>query len=108
MNAEHTLISIKQFCLKNTKDEQTWVNKGTTYHWNRGRDTAEGIINGVVRKLAGIDAAGGQIWVVAGSLKIAADGTILRFTGMPKKQQKLFRGVASITVQAKEKVLEAA
>ena len=108
MNAEHTLTSIKQFCKTNSSDEQVWTNKGTTYHWNRGRDTADGIINGVVRKLAGIDASGQQIWVVAGSLKIDSAGTILRFTGMPKKQQKLFQGVANITIQAKEKVLETA
>ena len=104
MNAEHTLISIKQYCLSNSKDEQTWENKGTTYHWNRGRDTADGIINGVVRKLAGTAQDGKQLWVVAGSMKIAADGTILRFTGMPKKQQKLFQGIANITAQVKERV----
>jgi hypothetical protein len=43
-----------------------------------------------VRKLAGIDASGKQIWVVAGSFKIDEYGTILRFTGLPKKVQKSF------------------
>jgi hypothetical protein len=90
MNAETTLIKVKQFCLADSKDEQVWTNKGTTYHWNRGKDTASGLINGVVRKLAGIDPSGHQIWVVAGSLKIAANGQVLRFTGIPSKVQKTF------------------
>jgi hypothetical protein len=89
-NAEHTLTKVKQHCLADSGDEQVWTNKGTTYHWNRGKDTATGLINGVVRKLAGIDASGKQIWVVAGSLKIAANGQVLRFTGIPSKVQKTF------------------
>lgn len=90
MNAENTLIKVKQHCLADSSDEQVWTNKGTTYHWNRGKDTVSGLINGVVRKLAGIDASGKQIWVVAGSLKINPNGTIARFTGLPRKVQKTF------------------
>ncbi len=93
MNAEHTIINIKQFCLADSGNEQMWQNKGTTYHWNRGRDTVSGLVNGVVRKLAGIDASGKQIWVVAGSFKINEHGTILRFTGLPRKLQKTFEPV---------------
>ena len=89
-NAETTLIKVKQFCLADSKDEQIWTNKGTTYHWNRGRDSSTGLVNGVVRKLAGIDASGLQIWVVAGSFKIAGTGEVLRFTGIPSKIQKTF------------------
>ena len=70
MNAEYTLTQLKLWCIKQSGDEQIWTNKGTTYYWNRGKDTSTGLINGVVRKLAGIDANGRQIWVVAGSLKI--------------------------------------
>ena len=62
-----------------------WKGNKSMYHWNRGRDTASGEINGVVRKLAGIDATGFQIWVVAGSFKIAPSGIILRFTGLTKE-----------------------
>lgn len=87
MLAENTLINIKRFCLASSKDEQIWTNKGTTYYWNRGKDTSTGLINGVVRKLAGIDATGYQIWVVAGSIKISPNGEILRFTGLPRKVQ---------------------
>jgi len=93
MNAETTLINVKQYCLSNSKDEQIWTNKGTTYHWNRGKDTASGLINGVVRKLAGIDPSGYQIWVVAGSLKIHPEGEILRWTGLPRKLQITFEPV---------------
>ena len=108
MSAELTLEALKAHCRKDSGDEQVWVNKGTTYHWNRGKDTVDGMINGVVRKLAGIDASGRQIWVVAGSIKIGSDGTVARFTGMPKKTQKLFQGVAAITAKAEIKTLETA
>jgi len=97
MNAENTLIKVKQYCLANSGDEQVWTNKGTTYYWNRGKDTSTGLINGVVRKLAGVDATGAKIWVVAGSLKIAASGQVLRFTGIPSKVQKTFEPHASNT-----------
>jgi hypothetical protein len=97
MNAENTLIKVKQFCLASSGDEQIWTNKGTTYYWNRGKDTSTGLINGVVRKLAGVDATGAKIWVVAGSLKIAANGQVLRFTGIPSKTQKTFEPHASNT-----------
>lgn len=101
MNAEHTVTALKSFCKANSGDEHTWQNKETTYHWNRGKDTSTGLINGVVRKLAGIDASGHQIWTVAGSVKIDANGTILRFTGLPKKQQKLLQGIGAVTTTAK-------
>ncbi len=90
MNAEYTLTQLKLWCIAQSGNEQIWTNKGTTYHWNRGKDTATGLVNGVVRKLAGIDAAGKQIWVVAGSLKINPNGTVTRFTGIPSKVQKTF------------------
>ncbi len=90
MNAEYTLTQLKVWCINQTSYEQCWENKGTTYHWNRGKDTATGLVNGVVRKLVGVDPSGKQIWVVAGSFKINEHGTILRFTGIPKKLQKTF------------------
>lgn len=102
MTAEHTLTQLKLWCIKQSGDEQVWTNKGTTYHWNRGKDTSAGLINGVVRKLAGIDVSGRQIWSVAGSLKIKADGTIARFTGIPKKEQTLIARMSQINVQASQ------
>ena len=103
MNAEYTLTQLKLWCLAQSKDEQIWFNKDTTYHWNRGKDTASGMINGVVRKLAGIDASGKQIWTVAGSFKINEHGTILRFTGIPSKIQKTFEPVhVAQPVESKE------
>jgi hypothetical protein len=90
MSAEKTVEALKSFCTKNSGDifGQTWNGNKATYHWNIGKYTANGTLNGVVRKLAGVQAGGEQIWVVAGSFKISADGTILRFTGLPKKHQK--------------------
>ena len=86
MSAEKIIESLKDFCVKSSGDAlgQIWQGKSGTYQWNRGRDKSNGEINGVVRKLAGIEAGGNQIWVVAGSFKIAANGTIQRFTGLSK------------------------
>lgn len=97
MNAENTLTHLKLWCIAQSGNEQIWTNKDTTYQWNRGKDTADGLINGVVRKLAGTDASGKQIWVVAGSLKINPNGTVARFTGIPSKVQKTFEPHASNT-----------
>lgn len=90
MSVEKTIEALKQYCTKNSGDifGQIWQGNKSTYHWNIGKYTLNGTLNGVVRKLAGIDANGAQIWVVAGSFKIAPNGTILRFTGLPKKIQK--------------------
>ena len=97
MNAEYTLTQLKIWCKAQSNDEQVWFNKDTHYHWNRGKDTATGLVNGVVRKLAGVDANGKQIWVVAGSLKINPNGTVARFTGIPSKVQKTFEPHATNT-----------
>lgn len=87
MNANSTIEAVKKFCVSSSGSEQIWSGNKATYHWNLGKVTSQGIVNGVVRKLAGIDVSGTQIWVVAGSLKIMPDGTIARFTGLPKKFQ---------------------
>ena len=104
MLAEHTLTQIKVWCIAQSGDEQIWTNKDTTYFWNRGKDTTSGLINGVVRKLAGVDAQGHKIWVVAGSFKIDPTGTVLRFTGIPRKVQKTVEPVVQ-TINS-EKQLE--
>jgi hypothetical protein len=104
MNAEYTLTQMKLWCINQSGDEQVWFNKDTHYQWNRGRDTDIGLVNGVVRKLAGVDASGKQIWTVAGSFKIDGYGTILRFTGLPKKIQKTFEPVH---IESKVKQYEA-
>lgn len=96
-NAEYTLTQLKLWCIAQSGNEQIWFNKNTHYHWNRGKDTATGLINGVIRKLAGVDSAGKQIWVVAGSFKINPNGTVTRFTGVPNKIQKTFEPHASNT-----------
>ncbi len=103
MSVDKTIEAIKEFCTKNSGDAlgQTWNGNKATYHWNSGKLAADGTLNGVVRKLAGIDAAGHQIWVVAGSFKIAPTGQILRFTGLPKKlQTQAFTSTVSDTVTA--------
>ena len=106
MSAENTITSLHQWCKKTCpgNDTQMWQGKNGTYFWNRGRTTSNGSINGVVRKLAGIDASGHQIWVVAGSFKIDPQGNITRFTGIPKKEQALISRMSSITAQASQTI----
>jgi hypothetical protein len=100
MSAEKTIDALKKFCTDNSGDTlgQTWHGNKSTYHWNTGKYTADGTLNGVVRKLAGVEASGAQIWVVAGSFKIAASGAILRFTGLPKKTQKVVEAMSATPI----------
>jgi hypothetical protein len=104
MSAELTMTALAQFCTKSSGDSQRWKGNKSTYHWNRGRDKASGEINGVVRKLAGIDTTGFQIWVVAGSFKIAPNGTILRFTGLTKENWRAVEQMAITSTQSTELV----
>lgn len=94
MSAENIIKELGKFCEASTGDFMRWQGRSGHYHWNRGRDKSTGEINGVVRKLAGIDATGHQIWVVAGSFKIAANGTIQRFTGLSKENWKQLQSAA--------------
>ena len=102
MSATNTIDALSQFCKQSSSDTQVWTGKSGTYHWNLGKLTRQGILNGVVRKLAGIDVTTGtKIWVVAGSLKIDdATGDILRFTGLARKEQVLIARMANIATQA--------
>jgi hypothetical protein len=107
MSAENTIESLKKFCTASSGDTlgQTWHGNKATYHWNIGKYDSQGTLNGVVRKLAGIDASGTQIWVVAGSFKISPAGKILRFTGLVKKMQAIVEQTATpITLPVTTKV----
>ena len=81
----NTISSLQSYCVQTTGDNQTWQGNKATYHWNIGKYSVDGTLNGVVRKLVGINPTGNQIWVVAGSFKIAPNGAILRFTGLTKE-----------------------
>lgn len=102
MSAANTIDALSQFCKQSSGDTQVWHGKSGTYHWNLGKLTRQNILNGVVRKLAGVDATTGtKIWVVAGSLKIDdATGNILRFTGLARKEQILIARIADVSAQA--------
>jgi len=107
MSAENTIESLKKFCTASSGDTagQTWHGNKATYQWNIGKYDSQGTLNGVVRKLAGIDASGTQIWVVAGSFKISPAGKILRFTGLVKKMQAIVEQTATpITLPVTTKV----
>ena len=104
MNAYDTIESLKQFCKADTGDEQSWQGNKSSYHWNIGKETQAGILNGVVRKVAGTEANGNKIWVVAGSFKIAPNGDILRFTGLPKKVQTQVMSSRIVHIEVTETV----
>jgi hypothetical protein len=98
MSVDNTLKSLSNFCFTSSGDAQIWTGKSGTYYWNRGKTQADGVVNGVVRKLAGIDANNVKIWVVAGSFKIAPTGEILRFTGIPRKTQIALQNIKPIVI----------
>lgn len=104
MNAETTMNALKKFCKANSGDEQIWSGNKATYYWNLGKVDRNGVTNGVVRKLAGIDATQGKIWVVAGSFKIAPNGDVIRFTGLNKKLLKQVLDSREVHVQLQETV----
>jgi hypothetical protein len=91
MSAINTLYSLEQFCFDSSGYTYRWQGNSAVYSWTKGKTTDEGIINGVVRKLAGTETSGNEIWVVAGSFKIAANGEILRFTGISKKHWSIIQ-----------------
>jgi len=99
--------ALEKFCTANSGEAigHTWHGKSGTYQWNLGRETGDGIVNGVVRKLAGVDATGHQIWVVAGSLKILPSGEIVRFTGLSKKNWQEIHAMATETVKELDAVV---
>lgn len=104
MSVELVLNSVKQHCLDSSGDRQIWIGNSGTYHWNRGKTTANGTVNGVVRKLAGTSATGGKIWVVAGSFKILPNGTIVRWTGLSKKVYNVLNQISAESIMQKEEV----
>ena len=88
MTALGTLATIRQYCKLRSGNKNIWPGNTATYMWSLGKPTDDGVVNGIIRKLAHVDSiTNDQIWVVAGSLKILPDGTIDRFTGLPKKMR---------------------
>jgi hypothetical protein len=86
--AEHALELFKDHCAKSTGIANQWIGKSNTYQFDIGRPTANGTINGVIRKLAGTDVSGKHIWAVAGSIKIDVNGEFHRGTGIPRSLMK--------------------
>jgi hypothetical protein len=86
--AEHVIELFKQHCANSTGVPNSWIGKSNTYQFEIGRPTANGTINGVIRKLAGIDVSGRQIWAVAGSIKVDLEGEFHRGTGIPRSLMK--------------------
>lgn len=86
--AEHVINLFKEHCVKSTGTQNSWIGKSNTYQFEIGRPTANGTINGVIRKLAGIDVSGRQIWAVAGSIKVDIEGEFHRGTGIPRALMK--------------------
>lgn len=82
------LENIKSICRNEWGDESVYEGPSGKYKWEVGRDTGNGIINGVVRKFVAEDKDGNEIYTVAGSFKINNDGEVARWTGLPRRFQK--------------------
>lgn len=82
------LENIKTICRNEWGDESVYEGPSGKYKWEVGRDTGNGIINGVVRKFVAEDKDGNEIYTVAGSFKINNDGEVSRWTGLPRRFQK--------------------
>ena len=91
------LENIKTICRNEWGDESVYEGPSGKYKWEVGRDTGNGIINGVVRKFVAEDKEGNEIYTVAGSFKINNDGEVARWTGLPRRFQKEATDLAKST-----------
>jgi len=82
------LENIRSICRNEWGDESVYEGPSGKYKWELGRDTGNGVINGVVRKFVAEDKDGNEIYTVAGSFKINIDGEVARWTGLPRRFQK--------------------
>lgn len=105
--AEHALELFKDHCVKSTGIANQWIGKSNTYQFDIGRPTANGTINGVIRKLAGTDVSGKQIWAVAGSIKIDINGEFHRGTGIPRSLMKDITSQAEFLYEQEKKAATA-
>ena len=86
--SKEVLDNIKSICRTTWGDESVYEGPSGKYKWELGRDTGNGIINGVVRKFIAEDKDGNEIYTVAGSFKINHDGEVTRWTGLPRRYQR--------------------
>jgi hypothetical protein len=60
---------------------------GKIYFWERGRENADGAITGKVHRFDSYSPTGDNSTAhPAGSFRIAPDGAIIRFPGLPRKE----------------------
>lgn len=86
--SREVLENIRSICRNEWGDESIYEGPSGKYKWEVGRDTGNGVINGVVRKFVAEDKEGNEIYTVAGSFKINPDGEVARWTGLPRRFQK--------------------
>ena len=86
--SQEVLENIRTICRTTRGDESVYEGPSGKYKWELGRDTGNGIINGVVRKMIAEDKDGNEIYAVAGSFKIDPTGEVTRWTGLPRRFQK--------------------
>ena len=103
MSLTTTLAALRDFCSLSSGQTNKWQGVSGVYRWTPGKTTATGTLNGVVRKIVGIDQSNKEIWVVAGSFKIDQAGKILRFTGLSRKNQTLIEGIGEVKSVATSK-----
>ena len=86
--SKEVLENIRTICRTTWGDDNVYEGPSGKYKWEVGRDTGNGIINGVVRKMVAEDKDGNEIYTVAGSFKINDNGEVARWTGLPRRFQK--------------------
>ena len=77
--ARLVLDQVTSKCQQDTKTNNRWSGKSGSYMYIMGRENADGKATGVVHKFASDGSH-----KLAGSFKILVDGTVTRWTGLPK------------------------
>lgn len=79
--AANALDILSRHCINTTGKSNTWVHKGITYFWERGKEQPDGTGTGSVWKLT----PDGKYANKTGFYRIDPDGKIIKFTAWPFK-----------------------
>jgi len=107
--ARLVLDQVTARCQQDTNSNNRWGGKSGSYMFIMGRENADGKATGVVHKFASDESH-----KLAGSFKVLADGTITRWTGLPKSSLSKFTTTAveeykkSLTAQPKKETVRQA
>ena len=87
--ARIVIDQVTALCQKDTQTNNRWNGKSGSYMYIMGGENADGKATGVVHKFASDGSHR-----LAGSFKVLSDGTITRWTGLPKSSLSKFTAYA--------------